>query len=111
MVQKLPNAAASVLTVGTTATAILDLIRTAASDTSYNFVSGVNAVHVFVETQAIRWLDDGNTPTATVGHKASAGSVLSFEGVDFRKLMFIRDTGAGGDAQITIRVGFANIRG
>lgn len=48
---------------------------------------------ISVETAAVRWRDDGTSPTATVGMPENAGNRLYYSG-DMTKLSFIAQTGA-----------------
>jgi hypothetical protein len=41
-----------------------------------------NFAYVTVETQAIRWWDDGTNPTTTAGHLTAAGSSITLNGRD-----------------------------
>ena len=102
---KLPDAASAVLTVTSTATSLQELIRTAGSN-GYQMPSHMDAVDIFVETNDIRLLDDGNTPTTTNGHKFAEGTIVSFRGSDISKVIIIRD--GGSDATVTIRLGQTN---
>jgi hypothetical protein len=43
------------------------------------------------ETQAIRWRDDGVSPTASVGMPVAAGAYLNYDG-DFNRIKFIEQT-------------------
>ena len=43
---------------------------------------------VIAETQAVRWRDDGNAPTATIGYPLAVGAELKYDG-DLRRIRFI----------------------
>lgn len=88
-VHKLPNAAASVITVTGTSQTLEQLIRTAASDTSFE-ITKENAVDLFVSGADVRMLFDGNTPTASLGLPLSAGVMYSFRNVPLHKMRLIR---------------------
>ena len=103
-VQKLPNAAASKITVTSTATLLEDLIETAAGE-GFSYAVGTNAVDLFVETNNVRWLDDGNTPTTAVGHLVQAGGTASLRGAELTELYLIA---TGADATVSVRVGQVN---
>jgi hypothetical protein len=40
---------------------------------------------VTVTGEAIRWTDDGTTPTATVGHRVAVGGQIELNGIDQMK--------------------------
>ena len=50
---------------------------------------------------AIRWRDDGGTPTASVGHPLADGAALSYSG-QLNNLRFIRSTGAATNVNISL---------
>jgi len=60
-------------------------------------LNGLNAKPVFalivVEGQAVRWRDDKQSPTASVGMPIAAGSTLQYDG-DLTNIQFIQQ-GAG----------------
>jgi len=105
---KLPDAASSVLAIGITAVDLQTAIRTA-SGTKFMLPERIDAVTIFVESGAIRWLDEGNTPTDTNGHMAAASlgtHVISLEGLAAKKFKMIS---AGlNDATVTIRIGITS---
>lgn len=47
-------------------------------------------VLIQVETQAVRWRDDGTAPTATVGMRIAAGGELDYDG-DLSKIKLIEE--------------------
>ena len=64
---------------------------TAASLTLGSF--GIMKVVITVETAPIRFLVDGNTPTASNGHLVEPGDAIVLEGEDISKFQHIRTTG------------------
>lgn len=56
---------------------------------------------ISVETNGVRWRDDGTDPTAAVGHPEAAAARLYYEG-DPKKIKFIRS----GGADATLRVSY-----
>lgn len=108
-IQKLPNAAASVITVTATATSLLDLIETASSLAHGLDSSRLNAIDLTVEDGNIRILMDGNTPTGANGLKLLSGNSYSWRGVPLTKMQLIRDTGESSDVAVSIQLGNVNI--
>lgn len=53
---------------------------TAKSGTAIGIPTGAERVLIIPETNAIRWRDDGGTPTASVGMPAAAASGTDFDG-------------------------------
>jgi len=105
---KLPNAAASVLTVSTTALSLNTAISTAASET-VSLPLDLNAIDLQVTAEDVTILYDGNTPTAANGLIAGQTydtKALSLRGISLDKLQMIR-TG-GSDATVRIQVGRTN---
>lgn len=100
-IYKLANAAASKITVTTTATILLDLIATAGS-AAHGLPGLINSLDIFLEDGDIRILFDGNTPTGTNGVLLKSGGFYSFRGVPLTKLKLIRVTG---DVVCSIQVG------
>lgn len=49
---------------------------------------------VLCQTQAVRWRDDGTSPTATVGMPMAVGEKLIYNG-DLTKIKFISQTSGG----------------
>ena len=66
MIQKLPAAAGSKISITTTATSLRSLINTAAGSAIAEVIP-VNFLIITPEDGNIRYLSDGNTPTTTVG--------------------------------------------
>ena len=104
-VYKLPNAAASKITVTSTATSLEDLIATAAS-ADYAMPAEIDAVDLWCEANTLRYFSDGNTPTAALGVPMEAGDMVSLRGLSGRKVQLIR-SGAS-DATVTVQVGVTN---
>lgn len=97
LTKKLPNAAATRLTVTTTATSLSDLIATAGGEV-FN-LAGLDAIDL-IPDGAIRILADGNTPTTTEGLLII--SFRSLRGIDLTKLILISLTG---NVEVDIQVG------
>lgn len=57
-----------------------------------------NYAYITVETNAVRWRDDGTDPTAGVGSPVAAGATLIYDG-DLSTIKFIRQSA---DATLTI---------
>lgn len=106
---KLPNAAASVLTISTTALTLQDAIQTAAGASVD--LTGLDSVDISVTANDISFLTDGNTPTAANGiliGQSNASKEISLRGVNLTNVKMIR---AGGtDATVRVQVGKSNIR-
>lgn len=104
-VYKAPNADGTVITVTSTATLIYDLINTAASATDENagYPAGMNAIDILVESEDIRVLFDGNTPTTSKGLLLKAGGNYSFRNIPIDKLMLIRDGSV--NATVGVQIG------
>jgi len=50
-------------------------------------------IHVTIETDSVRYRFDGGTPTAAIGHLATAGTVISIKGpANLAKFLMIRVT-------------------
>lgn len=107
-IQKLPSADSAMLTVSTTARTIEQFIALADSPDSdgFEFFDGANFVELFVESGDIRYMVDGNTPTATVGTPAAEGSSITLMSVDLSKVKLIRE-GAVDATVIIVRSGEA----
>lgn len=105
-IHKLPNAAASKLTVTSTATSLYDLITTAAGQA--NGLDGrLNAIDITVEDNDIRVLFDGNTPTAANGLLLADPILYKFRGVPLTQMKLIRVGGA--DVACSVQVGVSAI--
>lgn len=53
--------------------------------------NGARIARIVCETQAVRWQDDGNAPTATVGMPLAVGTELTYDG-HLGALQFIEQT-------------------
>jgi len=100
-VYKLPNAAAHIITVSSTAGSLQSFIEAAAS--AGVDLTGQNGVDLIARTNGYTFLDDGNTPTATNGYQIAQGSSAQLRGVDLSNIQLIRS--GGSDAIIEVRVG------
>jgi hypothetical protein len=101
---KLPSAAASQITVSTTAMTINDFIE-AAAGSDFKVPTDANSLDIQVESNSIRFLTDGNTPTSSLGFEMSASgiSIKQFRGFDLTKFYLIRSGGA--DAVCNVSIG------
>lgn len=63
--------------------------------------AGVVAVAVTVESQSLRYRDDGTAPTATVGHQVDAGGSLWVCGGSIGRFQAIRKDGADSTLRAT----------
>ncbi len=52
---------------------------------------GATLALIVPESQNVRWLDNGGTPTASVGMPIFVGASLSYDG-DLNKIRFIEET-------------------
>jgi len=102
---KLPNAAASKISVTSTATLLSALIDTAGG-TPANLMGKLNAIDIVVEDGDIRVLFEGNVPTALNGVLLENGTTASFRGVPLSKMRLIRAGGA--DVACSVQVGQAD---
>lgn len=89
---KLANANAHKITITTTATSLVDLLRSAASATN-NLPSSVNGIDLVVEGGDIRYLQD-NTPTTSVGMLVKDGTTLHLRNANLKTLYFISTSGS-----------------
>nr|AKH46384.1 hypothetical protein [uncultured marine virus] len=89
--QKAINAAGTVITVTSTATLFYDLVNTAASASEVyaGYASECNGLDLRIEDGDIRYLDDGNTPTATEGLLGRKGDLLHLRHRNLDKLQLI----------------------
>lgn len=64
------------------------------SATALTVPSGTKMIRIIPETQAVRWRDDGTSPTATVGQPLAVGSELIYTGTvaGMAALKFIEQT-------------------
>jgi len=91
-INKLADAAASLITVTSTATGLYDLIDTAGASASDLKTKNLNAVDISVEDGDVRMLMDGNTPTGANGMLLSSGNTYYYRGVPLSKMKLIRVT-------------------
>jgi hypothetical protein len=101
-IQKLADAAASLITVTSTATSLYDLIDTAGGSNSELGTKNLNAVDISVEDGDVRMLMDGNTPTTTEGMLLSSGNTYYLRGVPLSKMLLVR---VSGDVACSVQVG------
>ena len=106
-VEKLPSAASSQITVSNTAQTLEQFIEDAYG-AKFTFKPNINACDLQVEAESIRYMIDGNTPTASLGILLSASgvSVKQFRGEELKKLKLIRATGS--DATCNVQIGVVN---
>ena len=99
--KKLPNAASSTITVGSTATLLTDLMDTAGSVTTN---SSVKADYLILsnESEDIRILLDGNVPTASNGELIAANTITPFEAVVLEKVYLIRAGGSDSTCSVSL---------
>ena len=100
-IHQLPDAASCQVTVSSTAITLQDLIRAAGSN-KYEIPNGANAAYIQVDGESVRYLLDGNTPTASLGFLANTYDEINLEGVDLSQVLFIRATGS--DATMHVQV-------
>lgn len=101
---KLPNAAAHILTITSSATSIEELIETAgSSNVDLTWCDGVDLI---ARTNGFSYLSDGNTPTATNGLQIAAGGSVLLRGVNLANLYLIRS--GGSNATVECNVGKTN---
>ena len=104
LVHRAQSAAATSISVTTTATGIYDLINTAGSTDleRAGYSPEVNGIDIVVEDGNIRYLDDGNTPTTTEGLLVETGAVLHLRHIKLDALKLISTTGT---VKCGIRIG------
>ena len=66
-------------------------ITSLSSATGLTVPQGATLALIVLETQNVRWRDDGTNPTASVGMPIFVGASLSYDG-DFNKIKFIEET-------------------
>lgn len=69
--------------------------------TAATYTNAASAI-MTVGAQPIRVWFDGSTPTSTVGHYFVANTQITVCGVTISRIRFILDTGAGGDATLSV---------
>lgn len=102
-IYKLADAAASKITVTSTATSLFDLIDTAGGSVS-DLPGNLNAVDITVEDGDVRMLMDGNTPTSANGVLLSSGNVYMLRGVPLTKMQLIRVGGSNVTCSVQVGV-------
>lgn len=55
-------------------------ITSLSSATALTVPTGATIAYVTVETQGVRWRDDGTSPTASIGNPVAAGAQLVYSG-------------------------------
>lgn len=99
--QQLPNANATVLSVGTTAGTLKSFIETAGS-TTFD-VNGLDGIDFNVESGSLRVAFDGNTPSTTKGLLVSG--FCSFRNVNLARISLVSTSGT---ISVSIQVGKTN---
>jgi hypothetical protein len=56
---------------------------------------GTSLAICIAETQALRWRDDGTTPTASIGMPLSVNDVLIYDAAGLASIKFIEQTASG----------------
>ena len=102
-IQRLSSAAASLITVTTTATSLYSLIDTAAG-LAQNLSKGLDALDIAVESGNIRMLCDGNAPTATQGFLLVSGKIHRIRGIPLSQIQLICATGTTQTASIMVGI-------
>lgn len=102
LIYKLPNAAASTVTVTNTAQNLFDLIDTAAGSNN-NVPKDANAAILIAEGADVRYLADGNTPTASEGFLLPADEARVIKGYPLTKMQLIRV--GGSNVSVSVIVG------
>lgn len=108
-IYKHQNAAGSKITVTATATNIFDLINTAASTSLPNAgfpTKDSNAINLNPENGDIRYLMDGNTPTATNGILVKNGERMMLRNIPLKHMQLIRVTG---DVTCSVEIGRSDV--
>jgi hypothetical protein len=98
------SAAASLITVSSTAGTLFSFINTAGTTTAprAGFTPNVNGVDLCIEAQPVRILF-GQAPTATNGFLLSPGSIYRFRNVNLEDMQLIKDGAT--DSTISVLVG------
>lgn len=89
---KLPNAAASKISV-TTVVTLQTAIRSAASDTTYEIPTDLDAIDLYVESGAVRVSFDEVDPTASAGFLIPTTTFRSFRGPKLSKMKIVSTSG------------------
>jgi hypothetical protein len=100
--QKLPSAAAATLTISNASISLRDAIRAADSPTTDNFefLDGMNAVTLVVESENIHYRIDGNDADTTNGVQAYEADEINLEPIELDKIRMIRS--GGSDATVKV---------
>ena len=101
---KLPNAAAHVITVSSSAGTLESFIDTAAGSSS-SLPTDLDYCIIAAEDGNLRYLADGNTPTAGAGVVIWNGEKKELVGVPVKDVRLIRKDGS--DVTVSVRVGWA----
>lgn len=106
LVSKLPNAAASVISVTTTGTDLLSLISTAASTevTMSSFMLGVNSIDIKAENGDIRYFDDGNTAATGAGFLIASGDTAFLRDINLAKVNL---ASVSGTVSCSVKIGIS----
>jgi len=99
--QKLP-ASGNQVTATDTATDLLSLIRTAASDTGWQVPNKANSVILQADDGDIRYTVADIDPTGTTGMELTDGNSVPLEGVDLSTIKLIRVGGTNVKVNIMI---------
>ena len=99
---KLPNAAAHVLTITSTATSLLDLIDTAGGSAA-GLPNYLNEIEIYNDGDyEVGYLSDGNTPTAANSTPIAVGEKVTIK-ANISKIQLIRREAS--DGTVYVRVG------
>lgn len=101
IIYKLPNAAASKITVTDTATNLFDLIETAAGTTP-DIPGDANAIMLTAESDDVRIMLDDNSPTSGNGFLIKGDVPEILRGVPLRKMQLIRVGSSNVDVSIQV---------
>lgn len=90
----MPQAAQRSHAKGRMTLSALNTAKTIASATGGGVVpDGTIFALIQAQTQNVRWTDNGDTPTASSGHRLAAWQTLEYD-ADLTKLKFIEETGS-----------------
>lgn len=98
----LPNAAASLISVTTTATSLQSLIRTAGTSATYEIPQDADAIDIRAEAGNIRVLFDDVDPTAANGFYIPTNTYKHFRGPKLSKMRLISASGVPVSCSIII---------
>lgn len=68
-------------------------ITSLSAATALTVPAGADMAVIIAETQAVRWRDDGTSPTASVGIPLATGTYMVYDG-DLSAIKFIEQTSA-----------------